>query len=216
MNKSEFGDRLVTRTLPDGSSVELVERSAHIKGMNFDENSIVVVASDETKDSYGDIIKADGWETERYQRNPVVLIDHNYRVASIVGRAAEWWTEGSKFMVRVQMDDPAENQMAAMVLARLRAGSLNTVSVGFSPIEYEKIKDENGDWTGGYRFLRQSLNELSWVAVPANPNATVQEAADVPTAPESEDQEDDAAVAFFRSISAATYAAARIKKEVRK
>ena len=48
-----------------------------------------------------------------------------------------------------------------------KAGVLRALSVGFDPIEYKPNK------AGGYDYDRWELLELSVVAVPANPGATV-------------------------------------------
>lgn len=131
-----------------------------------------ITASDETVDRYGDVIVADGWKTDNYTRNPVVLVDHNYRVESIVG-VGEPRIKGKKLKIRITDDETPENEKAAMVI-RLRAqGFLRAVSVGFQPMKWEKILDKDGNWKGSFRFTEQDLLELSWVAVPANPNATM-------------------------------------------
>jgi len=50
-----------------------------------------------------------------------------------------------------------------------KAGVMNTVSVGFKPIEYEPIKGSDG----GALFKEWELMELSCVAVPCDPGAIV-------------------------------------------
>src|SRR6186713_2839631 len=42
------------------------------------ERYLDVVASDETVDRYGDIVLADGWQLEPFQKNPVALFSHDY------------------------------------------------------------------------------------------------------------------------------------------
>ena len=39
---------------------------------------ITFVASDETEDRLGDVLRSDGWDLEAYRRNPVFLWAHDY------------------------------------------------------------------------------------------------------------------------------------------
>lgn len=147
------------------AAIEPDPEDAQLKGVD-------ITASDETVDRYGDVIVADGWRLENYARNPVVLVDHNYRVESIVG-VGEPRIKGKKLKIRITDDESPENEKAAAVI-RLRAqGFLRAVSVGFQPMKWEKILDKDGNWKGSFRYTEQDLLELSWVAVPANPSATL-------------------------------------------
>lgn len=51
---------------------------------------------------------------------------------------------------------------------------IRSVSVGFSVQKAEPITDENDKRTGGYRFLKSTLLEVSAVSVPANSEALLQ------------------------------------------
>lgn len=52
----------------------------------------------------------------------------------------------------------------------VKAGIIRAVSIGFRPLEYSVIEE-----TGGYRFTRTEIYELSLVTVPANAGATITE-----------------------------------------
>lgn len=52
----------------------------------------------------------------------------------------------------------------------VKAGLVRAVSIGFRPLEYTIMED-----TGGYRFTRSEIYELSLVTVPANAGATITE-----------------------------------------
>jgi hypothetical protein len=62
-----------------------------------------------------------------------------------------------------------ENPAADAVYRMVKAGYLNSVSVGFLPLEWAPTKDKSRP--GGVDFKRQSLLEISIVPIPANPNA---------------------------------------------
>lgn len=158
----------------DGSVREMALRSTELE-IDPETRGIDITASDETVDRYGDVIVAAGWQLDNYAKNPVILVDHVYRVASIVG-TGEARIKGKKLKVRITHDTAEENQAAQMVIRLTEAGLLRAVSVGFLPLKWESIRDKDGNWTG-YKFLEQDLMEVSWVAVPANPNATLSIAA---------------------------------------
>ena len=40
------------------------------------------VASDESVDRYGDIIRASGWQLDNFRKNPVLLFAHDFAPAS--------------------------------------------------------------------------------------------------------------------------------------
>jgi HK97 family phage prohead protease len=171
-------DRLVRRELPGGAEVWQVEKSyagtaACVREVKGDGDVVTIVASDATVDRYGDIIEPTGWKFANYLRNPVWLVDHRYTVLSIVGQGMNPRIEGGALVLDVRHDPPGSGEQVDGVRARLKSGSLRAVSVGFRPLKWEKIRNEQGDWTGGFRFLEQELLEVSWVAVPANPSATL-------------------------------------------
>lgn len=168
--------RLVQRELPTGDLLEQVEKHVSVEIAAYDPEArrISVVASDETIDRYGDVVEVAGWDLAAYRRNPVVLIDHTYRVSALVGQADVRADKG-RLIADITHDPPERNVAAAMVHDRLMSGSLRTVSVGFRPLTWKSITDDDGKWTG-YRFTKQELLEISWVVVPANPNALVTDA----------------------------------------
>ncbi len=162
--------RLVQRTLPDGGVLELVERAATVTGFDAETRAVEVLASDASEDRYGDVIEVSGWQLERYDRNPIVLIDHDYRVRSLVGTAQARAEDGG-LRATITLDDASLNPDAGMVQRKIQAGSLKAVSVGFLPLSWEYIRDEQGKPTGGIRYLQSELLEISFVPVPANAHA---------------------------------------------
>lgn len=154
----------------DGSVREMALRSAEVE-IDAETKAIDITASDETVDRYGDVIVASGWRLENYAKNPVILIDHSYRVASIVG-SGEARIKGKKLKIKITLDPDEQNLTARMVDRLILGGFLRANSVGFMPLEWESIFDKDGNWTG-YKFTKQDLLEDSFVAVPANPNATL-------------------------------------------
>lgn len=168
-----FLQRVAVRQLPDGSERLAIEKTFALGVEKTQDGSYQVIASDDSEDRYGDIVVADGWTLANYAKNPVWLVDHSYEVGSIVGVGRDVKVAGGRLVASYHPDPVDSGECTSVCLAKLDAGSLRTVSVGFMPIRWERISDDKGNWTGGFRFLEQDLLEISWVAVPANPNATL-------------------------------------------
>lgn len=134
-----------------------------------------VVGSTNVLDRMGDSISQDGWDLTSYKSNPVILWGHNVKEERPpIGKALKVWLEGKqerskKLMFQVKFD--LQDTFAAEVFRKIKDGFINTVSVGFLPSEWEDIEPSN-PW-GGRRYTKQELLELSFVPVPANPEAVV-------------------------------------------
>ncbi len=147
------------------------------KSVQKDEGVLnAVVGSTEVLDRAGDSINQAGWQLATYRKtNPVILWGHNVKEERPpIGKALKVWladkgTKAEKLMFKVQFD--LQDSFAAEIFRKVNDGFLNTVSVGFKPIEWEDL--DKDDVFGGKRFLKQELLELSFVPVPANPQAVV-------------------------------------------
>ena len=141
-------------------------RAAELTG----DGVLSVVASDETPDRYGDIIRVAGWDLSSYQKNPIVLFGHSAR--DPVGTAAVR-VSGKKLVADITLAAPGTTPMVDAVRALVAQKILKAVSVGFQPTkEPNEIKDpDTNKWTGGYEWVGQELLENSIVSIPANPNA---------------------------------------------
>jgi len=133
--------------------------------------TITFVASDESVDSYGDIVRASGWDLKRYKKNPVLLFAHNSSELPV--GTTEIGVEGTELIAHASFLPAGVSAKADMVWGAIEHGALRAVSVGFIPTKMpNEIKDPNtNEWTGGYEFIGQELMELSVVPVPANANA---------------------------------------------
>lgn len=137
------------------------------------------VASSEAVDSYNTTIKSDGWVLERFDRNPVVPLFHNYRQFPVgKGRA---YVDAARKQLMVDIDfapatDPVSGPLAEQTLLWVDSGVLG-VSVGFNPLEYVYNEErETGDsiqdfWNPPLDYTRQELLEISVAVIPANADA---------------------------------------------
>lgn len=156
------------------------------------------VTSDETVDSYGDIIRVKGWDLEHYRKNPMFLWMHqNYALP--IGRSvlekknAKERTFEQVFEFFGPGVGELEGEHAAFsdTVFKLYKGwkdkktgrtvrGLNATSVGFLPKpggvrvpQSDEEREELGLGKWGVVFEDQWLKETSGVTVPANPNAII-------------------------------------------
>lgn len=127
------------------------------------EADFVAIASTAVVDRHGEVVSVDGWDTKNFQKNPVLLWAHDhYEMA--VGKATKIWVEGTgkraKLMIEGTIHEHTERARALKQL--IKDGIISTMSVGFKPVEME-----------GETYTQQELLEVSFVNVPANPQALI-------------------------------------------
>jgi HK97 family phage prohead protease len=131
---------------------------------------VTFIASDESVDRYGDIIRASGWQLTNFIRNPVLLFGHQSSQLPI-GRVPDVRVEGTRLLATADFRPEGDNAFADDIWLALQGGFLNAVSVGFLPTVEPKIMRDEEDRFSGFEFVGQELLELSVVPVPANPAA---------------------------------------------
>lgn len=152
---------------------QIRERNIHDRVIKAGEQSatdpMAFILSTETVDRVGDVIEAKGWNLREFRSNPIALFQHNHNLPIGVWEGVR--VEGKKLIGHLKMARKGTSRLVDEVHALLEQRILKAVSVGFSPDDYDEIKDAKGQWTGGYRFTKVSLLEASLVSVPANPDA---------------------------------------------
>ncbi len=132
----------------------IVEKSAE---------EFTAVASSETKDRHGDIVKQDGWDLKGFKDNPVLLFMHDH--TKPIGKATKTWvdktTGKARLMFKGVISSATEEARAAKQL--MQEGILQSFSVGFMPLEME-----------GDTITKSELHEISLVSVGANADARLQ------------------------------------------
>jgi|SRR5262245_6082103 len=148
-----------------------VPQRREVRAVEIDreERELTVVASDETMDRFGDIIRVDGWELKNFRRNPLLLAFHQNDEP--IGTVPKIWTEGTQLLARARLAAAGVSEIADKIWRLVEARILRAVSVGFVPTKRPKdLEDDEGRWIG-FEFIGQELLELSIVSVPANPEA---------------------------------------------
>jgi len=124
-----------------------------------DSGKFEVIASSESVDRQGEIVLQEGIDIKNYMNNPVILFGHDYWSLPI-GKATEIVRQVGKTVVRGVFASAEANPLAQQVRRLYEEGILKAVSIGFIPKEYN-----------GNQITKSELLELSFVPVPANPEA---------------------------------------------
>jgi len=120
-----------------------------------------VVASTEDSDRAWEIIKANWWDYKNFMKNPVIIANHVYKIENIVGKATSIYVMDNQLIIEWVFSE--SNPLGKLLADLYDEWMVKTVSVWFIP----KSRDESNK-----RIITSAeLLELSFVAVPCNPNA---------------------------------------------
>lgn len=120
-----------------------------------------VVATTQDVDRDWEIILVDWRDTTSWEKNPVVLANHEYEIEYIIWKWISFYT--MDWVKRLKWVFSKTNPLGIMANELYKEGMLKAVSVWFIP------KQRNAD---NYKIIeRAELLEVSFVAVPCNPNA---------------------------------------------
>jgi len=144
------------------------------------------VASDQTLDSYNEVILASGWRFDLFSKNAPFVDSHDYSsIEKLLGRVVDFRIEDDRLIETVQWaHDVPENGLARLGWKMTLAGHLRAVSVGFVPAKtlspldadprpYEKRVRELGLEANppARIYTEHQQIELSACVLGANPNA---------------------------------------------
>ncbi len=167
----------------------MIRRTIHpeTRILSSREGTVEYVASDETVDSYREIIRADGWRFDDFERNAPFVDSHNYEsIEHVLGRVIDFRVQGRRLVETVKWAiDVPENNLARKGFAMTEGGYLRAVSVGFMPVRTvtpwdsdpkpfkAALRDLGIDQSADIRavYLEQQQKELSACVLGANPNA---------------------------------------------
>lgn len=162
----------------DGTEIHAADFLGVVKGVSIEQRTLRILATDETRDRDGDIITMKGWRLENYIKNPVFLWAHDY--ASVpIGAAIKIESKRSphRLILTHKFPTAGVHPFADMILQLYYEKVINAGSVGFLPLQWEEIKEDEeersskGFFFGPRKFTDQELLEHSGCAVPSNPNA---------------------------------------------
>lgn len=155
------------------------------KVIDSDQRVVDVIASTESVDRDGDIIRVRGWVLNEFKKNPLILFQHN-RGGLPIAKALGVQKDLQAKVLRMRLQFAGLDQLhadAETIFSLIRDGFLNANSVGFLPVPGKarpipaEPDADGGMLAGGIEFMKQVLLENSIVTIPANPEALVQRAA---------------------------------------
>ena len=114
-----------------------------------------------------DTIDLQGWDLRSYERNPIVLWNHDPSQPPI-GRATRIWSDSRGLNSEVEFPPTGTYPFADMICGLVKSGFLNACSVGFIP-----LGDVQPNGLGGHSIRSAELLEFSVVSVPSNRDALV-------------------------------------------
>jgi hypothetical protein len=157
-----------------------------VKVIDKEKGIVDFIASDESIDSYGEIVRAKGWRFNRFGKNAPFVDSHNYSsVKNMLGKVIDWKISKGQLIERVQyaIEDP-EHTIAQIAWKLTINNFLKAVSVGFIPTKWvSKWGEGDGylkelsrlglDTDSGVRVIYQEQEqiELSACIIGANGNA---------------------------------------------
>jgi hypothetical protein len=85
-----------------------------------------MIVSKEVKDRDGETVMLDGMDMKNYKKNPVVLIDHSYKVEDIVGKTTKLKRDGNELIAEFVFIDTPKGELAEKLY---EAGLLKASSI---------------------------------------------------------------------------------------
>ena len=214
---------------PRPQDLTFVSFYPEVKAVDLEARTAEHIISTDSIDRSNDVIEQDGWDLTEYQKNPIVLADHSYKVDSIIGRAKTITIKQHSMHAVTEFHDFG---IGAKAFELVQAGMARAWSVGFRGLDghsiregqklkckkckatYSKLKgdrEEDDIFVVGRHFTKQRLYEYSLVAIPANPDAVMSyckqfgiepREAETLFAPADTRRLDQLEVAFKRSLEA--------------
>ena len=117
------------------------------------------VANKAIVDRGNDLIDPKAWDLKNYQKNPVILYNHDRD--KIIGRAVECKPQEDGLYIRCRISK-SRDAMVSYVRDMIEEGMINAFSVGFSSKDAETTKD------GVNTIKAAELYEVSVVSIPMN------------------------------------------------
>jgi hypothetical protein len=162
-------------------SVEVMETLiAQVEPDPADDRRMTFTVTTAEKNRNGWKLNQQGWRLENYAKNPVMLWVHNDGGWIDSGshglpfaRAERVWITGDLMKVICVWVEKGDitgeaGELCESVLRLYRKRYLNAVSAGWIPLEWEFVETEDG-WE--IMCKEQELVEISFVPIPAEPNA---------------------------------------------
>jgi len=166
MSMSQFKKWLKQQGVTKGPRGYRVACKGAVVPAEGSERRLRVTMTTDVRDRHGDVLEPGGAHIASYLKNPVVLWAHDYKALPI-GRCESVAREGTSLKAELVF---APTDFGREVYDLYAKGFLRAWSVGFLPLEWDVIQNDDGKFSG-YHVRSWELIELSAVPVPANAEA---------------------------------------------
>jgi HK97 family phage prohead protease len=158
--------------MADGSVPSIVRRrdALHVRAVREDSREVDFIASTDAIDSYDEIVDQASWDLTRFEKNPVILYQHD-RWSLPIGQATRCEVVNNQLECTIKFASAEANPEAEKVWKLVLEKVLRAVSVGFKPYDG---KYEMRDGRDVYVLYKNELREISIVTVPANEDCLAQ------------------------------------------
>lgn len=145
--------------------------AGEVRQVDSERRRIVGIGSQEVLDREGDIIRIDGLDTANFERNPVLLAnhDHGFPLGRVTALRIERRENVPTLVFEAEILPAGTSPRVDETWAAIAGGARNGVSIGFTPRQIEPIPG-----TRGVIFTRAELLEVSSVCLPACPACLAQ------------------------------------------
>lgn len=147
--------------MPEATVLHKTVQLDHTKKLSDGKYSFVI--SSETPDLAGDIMVQRGIKMVG-ERIPA-QIDHSGRMRDVIGYWSDFKTVGRKTVAVLNLAEKGISRTSDLIRGLLDSGIRMASSIGFTSDDYEPISN------GGRKFKSWTLQEVSVVATPCNPEA---------------------------------------------
>lgn len=133
------------------------------------------IVSDESLNRYGYRVLTDGIETSDFEKNPVILYNHERSNAYSskynlpIGKCVKLEKTDGKLIAYIVFDQ--KDEFAQKIESKVEQGILNATSVGFDPKSWSEEKEYLLAGQTRPTVISSSLLEISITDIPANANA---------------------------------------------
>ncbi len=144
----------------------LTRKAFPVQVKTVGDRRVETIASTGALDRENDRILPTAWRLDAYRRNPVVLANHDY-TALPVARSISVGVRAGKLVTVDEFPPLGVYGFADTLYGLVKAGFVNSKSVGFRPLKW-RPNDE-----GGRDYTDVELLEHSFVTVGCNPEALI-------------------------------------------
>jgi len=168
-------------------STHRLNLASETKVLSEKERTAEFIASDQTIDSYNEIVRAAGWKFGRFKLNAPFVDSHDYSsIEKLLGNVTSWKVAGDRLVESVKMLPEGISRLADVAWKMIAGGFVRAVSVGFMPLTIRSRWRDEADFLKACNELgldkeraktmdvihwEQEQTELSAVLIGANPSA---------------------------------------------